>query len=250
MKIFYFSGTGNSLHVAKELGGELLSIPQVLKGNQKFFEDDKIGIICPCYSWSIPSIVEEFLNTITLKADYVFGIITYGAIIAGGTNYLENIGKQNGLQFSYLNKVYMVDNYVEGFDMDKQIKNEHKRNINIQLEKIVSDTSSSTLYKAKTNAVKNKLSKLVNKTYKKSLGKCDSKFYVEDTCTTCKVCEKVCPVGNIIVDNKPVFHHNCIRCYACIHNCPVAAIRRKHERSTARYRNSNVKLQEIIEANN
>ncbi len=28
MKILYFTATGNCLHVAKQLGGELLSIPQ------------------------------------------------------------------------------------------------------------------------------------------------------------------------------------------------------------------------------
>lgn len=38
MKIFYFTGTGNSLYVAQQLGGELLSIPQVMK-------DDRIEIL-------------------------------------------------------------------------------------------------------------------------------------------------------------------------------------------------------------
>ena len=31
MKIFYFTATGNSLYVAKRFGGELYSIPKVLK---------------------------------------------------------------------------------------------------------------------------------------------------------------------------------------------------------------------------
>ena len=47
MKIFYFTATGNSLAVAKKLGGELISIPQV-KGKHTF-RDDVIGVVFPTY---------------------------------------------------------------------------------------------------------------------------------------------------------------------------------------------------------
>ena len=43
--IFYFTGTGNSLAVAKRLNGELVSIPQVMKEKNFIFEDEAIGII-------------------------------------------------------------------------------------------------------------------------------------------------------------------------------------------------------------
>lgn len=59
MKIFYFTGTGNSLYIAKKFGGELYSIPQVLKGNEYVFEDEKIGIIFPTYGFSVPTIVKK-----------------------------------------------------------------------------------------------------------------------------------------------------------------------------------------------
>lgn len=34
MKVLYFKATGNSLNVAERFGGELSSIPKVLKGNK------------------------------------------------------------------------------------------------------------------------------------------------------------------------------------------------------------------------
>lgn len=49
MKIFYYTSTGNCLDVAKRIGGELYSIPQLLKENRLEFEDEAIGIICPTY---------------------------------------------------------------------------------------------------------------------------------------------------------------------------------------------------------
>ena len=45
MKILYFTGTGNSLYVAKKIGGELISIPQAMKNKVFEYEDEKIGIV-------------------------------------------------------------------------------------------------------------------------------------------------------------------------------------------------------------
>ena len=44
--------------------------------------------------------------------------------------------------------------------------------------------------------------------------------------------------------------NNCQRCLACTNNCPHNAIRVKKEKSKTRFINQNVKLKEIIEANN
>lgn len=52
------------------------------------------------------------------------------------------------------------------------------------------------------------------------------------------------------VDIKPVYKGNCEQCLACLNHCPQNAIRLKQEKSKARFINQNVKLKEIIEANN
>ena len=39
MKIFYYTATGNSLDVAKRIGGQLYSIPQLLKENNYTVEN-------------------------------------------------------------------------------------------------------------------------------------------------------------------------------------------------------------------
>lgn len=45
--VFYFTATGNSLYVAKQLDDELLSIPQELNKTDRRYKADKIGIVCP-----------------------------------------------------------------------------------------------------------------------------------------------------------------------------------------------------------
>lgn len=45
--VFFFTGTGNSLYVAKQLEEEQISIPQVMRGSGLSFSADRIGIVCP-----------------------------------------------------------------------------------------------------------------------------------------------------------------------------------------------------------
>ncbi|PAB60262.1 EFR1 family ferrodoxin [Anaeromicrobium sediminis] len=250
MKLFYFTASGNCLAVAKKLGGELHSIPQVLKEGDFTFEDDQIGIIFPCYAVSTPTIVEEFLEKVKLKSDYIFGIVTYGKTHGGVLEHFEKIAKKNGIELSYMNSLLMVDNSIKFYDMDKQIRDQHTKRIDEHMEMILEDIQSRRELKKTSNFLMKYLSNLGNHMYKKEVGDYDKKFTVESHCNGCGVCEKVCPVNNIHVNDRPEFKHNCIRCYACTHNCPQNAIRLKGEKSKARFRNENVQLREIMEANN
>ncbi len=58
MKVFYFTTTGNSLSVAKAIGGEVISM--VGNNHKQIYEDEAIGFVFPCYKSSLPTIVEDF----------------------------------------------------------------------------------------------------------------------------------------------------------------------------------------------
>ena len=83
--LFYFTATGNSLFVARELAGEtgqLLSIPQIIKDERLDFEADEIGFIFPDYAASAPMMVREFVSKAHFKAQYIFSVITFGNFAA------------------------------------------------------------------------------------------------------------------------------------------------------------------------
>jgi len=65
MKIYYFTGTGNSYWVAKKIGeyfsAEVCSIVDFRHENSVVADDDVIGIVCPTYMSDIPWIIKEFL---------------------------------------------------------------------------------------------------------------------------------------------------------------------------------------------
>lgn len=77
--IFYFTGTGNSLYAAKELDEMIISIPQIIEKERLEFSADSIGIVCPIYGHEMPAMVKDFIRRASLKTDYFFVVLTYGA---------------------------------------------------------------------------------------------------------------------------------------------------------------------------
>lgn len=251
MKVFYFTATGNSLAVAKRLGGELYSIPQVLKGNQFHYEDEKIGLVFPCYGFAAPKIVREFIEKITLKSPYIFAIMTFGNKLAGGVNWFVQFAEQHNIQIQYADGLLMVDNYLPIFNIDKQKLKE--KNIEPNLSRLINDVNGQKHYIRPTTVSDSLLTKAIQYFYKKNPNfNTDKDFLVGEGCNQCGMCVKVCPRENIkLVELKPVYGGNCEFCLACINHCPQKAIRLKKENNpNARFRNDNVTLKEIIAANN
>lgn len=249
MKIFYYTSTGNSLYVAKQLGGELYSIPNVLREGKKSFKADKIGFVIPSHFLGTPRIVKEFIEKVDLESDYIFIIMTYGNFTGTGSVHLKQILGKKNIKVSYANDILMVDNYIPMFNIENQISQIPNKKIDEKLTQIVKDVNSSKKQILKKSFIDKLSTSVAQWYYSNRKGDIDKKFIVSDECTSCKVCEKVCPVNNIVVTKKPDYKHNCDECLACIHMCPVNAISLKKEKNSIRYINNNVSLQEIIDSN-
>lgn len=79
-------------------------------------------------------------------------------------------------------------------------------------------------------------------------------YGVNEDCIGCGTCTRVCPRGCIrLEDGRPVYDYtDCINCMACAHACPKIAIKLtcvKEPNPNARYRNPNITLAELIQAN-
>ena len=121
MKIFYFTGTGNSLAAAKRLDGELVSIPQVMKEGNFVFEDEAIGIIFPLYCLNPPKMVREFLSRAKFHTEYLFAVATYGNLAGASMQELQKSVRPYGYQFHYMNTLLMVDNFLPNFEINEEI---------------------------------------------------------------------------------------------------------------------------------
>lgn len=248
MTIFYFTATGNSLAVAKQIGGQLISIPQVMDAEETHFKDDAIGVVFPIYSLAPPEMVRRFLEKAEFEADYTFAVGTYGNMPGACMHNVQKLAEKHGYRFDYANDLFMLDNFLPVFKIEDEIKKLPKKKVEEMTAKIVEDIHAGRHRQAsaKTGAkILSSLMVLMPKNEKGAL-----KYIVNGQCNQCGTCAKVCPAKNIAVTDKVRFSDHCASCYACLHLCPQNAIHLKNEKSGKRWRNPGVSLKEIIAANN
>ena len=84
--IYYFTGTGNSLAVAKKIAAalgdcELVPIASLQKTNGDIVpQADRVGIVCPVYFSGLPVMVDSFAQRLDLSA---FAIHLFGCYVRG-----------------------------------------------------------------------------------------------------------------------------------------------------------------------
>lgn len=252
--IFYFTGTGNSLYIAKQLEQDYRSIPQMLRQDNQTYSAETIGIVCPIYGHEMPQMVKEFLRRAVFETDYFYLVLTYGNRHGGAVelaqNYLISIGKKA----DYINTVLMVDNFLPAFDMTQQMALDKK--VGEQIEVIKTDIENKK-YEIPKVTMKDRMA---HKGYvamvKNAPETIWANFIITDDCIGCGICTRVCPAGCIHLDKQIAVNTgmNCQACYGCIQACPKRAIRfgnipMKEPNPNARYRNPNITLTELVQAN-
>lgn len=232
--IFYFSATGNSRYVADRIaaatGDKTVSIPDCCKNDHfSFDETDKtVGIVCPTYSWGLPSIVQEFLEKLTLHSQpsYLWFTATYGTTPGQTGRFAEDILKRSGLTISAKLSVRMPDTWTPLFDLSSK---ENVQRINAaaepQIDRIIQLIQSRTSGDFMQRKMPLWLAKSVYAIEYPSMRQ-TRHFHVEDSCIGCGLCARNCPASAIQIQNKkPVWvKEQCVMCLSCLHHCPKFAI--------------------------
>lgn len=251
MTIFYFTSTGNCLAVAKKIGGKLVSIPQIIDSPDLHYKDDVIGLIFPIYGFGLPKMVRKFLKKVTFESDYSFVIGTYGNLPGAAMMDVQKSARNRGQRFDYAESLLMVDNYLPGFDMNNQIAGLPQKHVDEHLARITDDirnrrrldAAAGLGWRAATAMIRSGENLFMN-------GKQGQRYMINQNCNKCGICSKICPAKNIAVSDKVIFKNQCEGCLGCAHLCPQNAIHLKNEKNAARWRNPDVSLNEIINANN
>lgn len=95
-EIYYFSGTGNSLHVAKELQKripetDLIPIVSLLNQDVIATNGETVGFVFPIHLMSVPVPVKKFLEKLAINRIYLCSIDTMGHPNTGRYSHRKNI---------------------------------------------------------------------------------------------------------------------------------------------------------------
>jgi len=243
-EIYYFSGTGNSLYIARELkkrlpGVSLIPIVKLLKKDRITAAAESVGFIFPVYLTTLPAPVRLFLEKLDIsRTKYIFSVATRIGTFAVANRNIERILKLKGKSLDAQFFINMAGNSPTGLKPGKGDKKWadkiSKKNITLIESTLKSRLSEiSGMIKAKKKfpekTLNNPLFSILERvmyylTYKTNV---NIGYYTDNSCTGCGKCSEVCLSGKVkIIKKKPVWQRgvNCFYCYACFNVCPFQSI--------------------------
>ena len=228
--IYYFSGTGNSKYAAEKIarltGDRCVNIAAIYKGTvgSVVGRNDVTGFVFPVYYGGLPEIVKRFASHPEIKnnlAPYVFAVITCGAMSAAADLRLEQaLGRQLDLSIS----LKMPDNYIIAYNpSSKEEALQTLKNADGKLTGIADRVLRREIHRE--TGAKGKIATAFMYPFY-NIFRTTFFFGADDNCSSCGLCEKICPVDAIkMIRGRPEWIKNkCQHCTACINTCPRDAI--------------------------
>lgn len=234
--IFYFSGTGNSLCVAKQLSAKLSDTVRIFpvrnfKDQKKIeIDSDSLIIVFPVYFQDIPRIVKSVIKKLEFKtpSPCIFGVATCNGSPGHSLFTLKRMLNKKDKSLSAGFAITMPGNSLIVYDFTNppevrfQRLNDSKQRLD-EISGYINNKQSD--YIEGSDDFKYHLRGLVTGTVAKFIYKTPAKFRTTGNCSKCMSCIRICPQNNIKMDTEgPKWGRNCEHCLACFHWCPKMAV--------------------------
>ena len=224
--ILYFSGTGNSAYVAKQLseltGDQCLSINRRLHDNntQSIKSQKPVVFVFPVHDGRMPRAVKTFIESTKFTGNNIaYFVATYSTDISALVDYTLKLCKKKGFRFHGLETVKMPESDIVRRPLTPQAEaKELIAAAGEKIQKIAHYILSGEMFHYEAAQSKG-LSVVLNPI--RALAFSPKKFHVTDKCNGCGECAVHCPMNNItITDKKPTWGNHCAHCMICVNRCP------------------------------
>jgi ferredoxin/flavodoxin len=254
VEIYYFSGTGNSLHVAKELQKripetELIPIVSLVREESIRTGGETVGFVFPQYAGTMPKVVAKAIEKLDLgSAKYLFAIATRGGTPCRAFGEVDGLLKRKGRRLdSYFvltmpsGSEPLVNTFAEYITEERIARLESEMLTRLDaIQRIIAaqevnreedlsglDVPPPDFLKPIMPFIKilEPILLPLGKLSESSFG-----FYFDAKCTGCGLCERVCLAQKIkMVDGRPVWQKEvkCFGCFACLNYCPEESVQVK-----------------------
>ena len=264
--ILYFSGTGNSLAIARKIAEAINDqvLPLTEAVHQDLTNEQRIGLVFPTYDFNMPPAVRTLVPQLKIsKEAYVFAVTTCGAQAGNSLWTLRRLLRQKGIELAYAHKIRVPDNSAIAFGRNPNEQAWKFERFAFRLDRIIADIQAQKheLHFAWWSLAGGIMgwSFLENGMLRTFHPVVD-----EAKCTGCKTCARVCPMENIslcsvspqdglysVSSKSGLVAHigdNCTICLACVHVCPHQAIsvNGREALKERQYRHPDIKLKDLI----
>ncbi len=265
--IYYFSGTGNTLHAVRELKkrlpqARLIPIAGLLDQETIRTTAPTVGFAFPLHMMTLPIPLRHFFRKLDLsRSKYVFALVTR---IGTPAVELDKILRKQGRGFDALFFLNMPDNdpklkcfKASGSDDWLKMEAALQKDLDAIAPRIIDQAAVSPKEDRAPIPTGFWIKPLVR------LGVWFSEridfqesFYADEKCTGCGTCELVCPAGKIEMDGEPRWREDkhSFNCFACVDFCPEAAVqirgnwmKKSYTAVNGRYHHPDISPEDIAE---
>lgn len=223
--IYYFSGTGNSKWVAKQLAERLNEQTLAIEEHPSMLDlvnEQLIGFVFPIYAWGIAEPMESFLKQMSPCKAFSFAICTCGA---DAGKAMKKLWKEHRIHSCY--SIEMPSNYIIGEDLesDEDILRKFE-DAESKFDRIAKEIMEhKSVYQVNEGSFAWMKSACIHPLFNR-FARTTKPFHVHaDLCDGCGWCAAHCPCGTIqMVDGHPMWGTACFQCLRCLNGCPAQAI--------------------------